>query len=220
MRARRQPLVEPPKLTPKDLVVLTANKNIEFAVRELLAREADLDIAPPAFELFVHPQRDPGCLRESYNFLRLFCRRFRHALVVFDREGCGRDSSDRAALESQVETRLAANGWGNRAAAIVIDPELECWVWVAAGSTQIDRVLGWAGSSPGLREHPRMREFFFADRHKPARPKEAFERALSLVRKQRSSSIYGTLARTMPFDECADPAFQKMRQRFVTWFPA
>jgi hypothetical protein len=72
-----------------------------------------------------------------------------HALVLFDRAGRGKEGVGRAALEREVEERLAASGWSARAAAIVMDPELEAWVWV--DSPHVERIVGWAGARGGLR---------------------------------------------------------------------
>jgi hypothetical protein len=46
----------------KDLVVLAADKNTEFTVRGLLdSRTAALGIRRVVFDVYPHPERDPGC---------------------------------------------------------------------------------------------------------------------------------------------------------------
>jgi hypothetical protein len=89
-----------------------------------------LGIRPVAFDVYPHPERDPGCRLKAHEFLRVALASHEHALVLFDRAGCGKEGVGRAALEREVEERLAASGWSARAAAIVMDPELEAWVWV------------------------------------------------------------------------------------------
>jgi len=74
-----------------DLVVLTADKNMKFAIQGLLNRPESLGIRPVTAEVFIHPERDPGCLLRADAFLRPFVNRFVHAIVMFDREGCGRE---------------------------------------------------------------------------------------------------------------------------------
>lgn len=112
---------------------------------------------------------------------------------------------------------MSKNGWGDRAAAIVIEPELEAWVWSI--SKQVDEKLGWSNRSPKLREWlQRETAFWPADQAKPARPKEAMEKALREVRKPRSSSIFEDLAKSVSLKGCSDPAFAKLTGKLVEWF--
>ena len=111
----------------KDLVVLVADKNMDRAVRGLLSRYHELRIRPVESDIYVHPHRDPGCLLGAHDFLRPFWNRYAHALVMLDRDGCGQERLPREALEEQLELRLSQNGWNQRAAAVVLDPELEIW---------------------------------------------------------------------------------------------
>ena len=124
----------------RDLVVLAADKNMEFAVKGLIARAAALGIREILSDVFVHPHHDPGCLLEGHDFLRLYTKSHRHALVILDRGGSGREDLSRESLEQELEGLLSQSGWENRAAAIAIDPELEIWVW--SGSPHVDAVLG------------------------------------------------------------------------------
>jgi hypothetical protein len=108
-----------------DLVVLVPDKSIEAAILGILSRPEALGIRSVESKVFVHPDRDPGCLLRAHEFLRSMTARFAYGLVLFDRDGCGREGQDREALEEEVTRKLAAAGWDDRAAVIVIDPELE-----------------------------------------------------------------------------------------------
>ena len=110
------------------------------------------------------------------------------------------------------------SGWTDNAAVIVIDPELENWVWV--DSPHVDDVLGWRGRGPGLWEWLRQKGMLPPDAPKPVRPKEAVEEALRVARKPRSSSLYRNLAEHVTLETCTDPAFQKFRDTIVSWFSA
>ncbi|HEY2289968.1 MAG TPA: hypothetical protein VGM86_04625 [Thermoanaerobaculia bacterium] len=121
-------------------------------------------------------------------------------------------------LESQLEERLAQSGWEDRAAAVVISPELENWVW--SDSPHVERVLGWERGSAPLRGWLQEKGLLEAGVAKPARPKEAVELALWTVRKPRSSAIYFELAQNVSTDRCTDPAFLKLRRCLCEWFPA
>lgn len=201
---------------PKDLVVLVADKNMEFAVKGLLSRPRALGVCPITSDLFVHPHRDPGCLLDGHSFLRPLVNRYSYALVIFDREGCGRKRLSRDELEQRVEDRLSQSGWSDRAASIVLDPELEVWVW--SDSPHVESVLGWSGRQPNLRAWLAERGFVEANDPKPNRPKEATQEALRLVRKHRSSALYFQLATKVSVNRCVDPSFCRFRAILRNWF--
>jgi len=124
----------------KDLVILVADKNMEYAIKGILSRPEALSIRQINFYLFVHPQNDSGCLNDGAHFLRTSLSTHTHALVLFYREGCGRENMTRKQLEERVEAELYRSGW-QQAAAVVLDPELEIWVW--SGSPHVAEILGW-----------------------------------------------------------------------------
>lgn len=200
------------------LVILAADRHIEAAVTGLLSRSRALGARPPTFQPFRHPNSDSGCLVHAHEFLRSQSNRFDHALVLFDRQGCGRERQERERLEADVEGRLEANGWAGRAAVVVLDPEIEAWVW--SPSESVDEALGWKGRAPALRPWLLREGLLVVGEAKPRDPKRAVERALELVRKPRSSSIYQELARVMPIAGCQDPAFHKLVDVLTRWFPA
>jgi len=201
----------------KDLILLTADRNMEFTFRGILERFQSLRIRPLVTEFRGHPHKDPGCLRESHDFLRPFVNQYEHALVIFDRDGCGAKESCREALEERVERLLFENGWGYRAAAIVIAPELDVWVW--SDSPEVDIVLGWLNREPNLRNWIKSEGFLQSGEVKPRRPKEALEQALRQSRTPRSSMLYQKLAERVSFERCIDPAFLKLMQTLQAWFP-
>ena len=130
----------------QDLVVLAADKDMEFAVRGIISRQKSLQIKEIDVKFLVHSKHDPGCLKDPVSLLRLFCTSYQYALVLLDHEGSGGEKKQRQELETQIESILSKNGWADRAAAIVIEPELEAWVW--STSPQIDVKLGWSNSRP------------------------------------------------------------------------
>lgn len=163
----------------------------------------------------VDPDHDAGVYRRSQNLLRYYLKLADYCLVVFDRDGCG-STKPREQLESEVEDRLSQNGWAGRSAVIVIDPELENWVW--SDSPHVETVLGWPTGGK-LKTWLIENNYLRADAPKPARPKEAFLRAIGIVKTPRSSSIYFQLAQQVSFQRCTDPAFIKLKTTLLKWFP-
>ena len=200
----------------EDLVVLVADKNMEYSLRGILERPHSLGIKKINFVIYTHPKRDPGCFVDGHNYLLREVTRFHHALIIFDREGCGRERLTRIELEKEIEIRLSSSGWGDRASAIVIDPELENWIW--SDSPEVDATLGWQGISTPLRTWLKEKNLLADHSLKPSPPKKAFEDALKQVRKPRSASIYKQIADKVSLKRCQDPAFLKLKGTLADWF--
>jgi len=199
-----------------DLLVLTADKNMHFALLGIMSRWKSLGIYQITPTFLEHPEKDPGCLLRAHDFLRPFASSYKYALVVFDHDGCGKEISAREALEKEVEKRLSENGWENRVAVIVIEPELDVWVW--SDSPHVCTVLGWGNSLDDLHQWLVEHGHAFLATKKPSEPKEALEKVLRHTRKPRSSSLYRQLAQQVSLEKCLDPAFLKLRERLQAWF--
>ena len=139
-----------------------------------------------------------------------------HGLVVFDHDGCGRESTPREVLEAELEGRFAGVGWGGRAAAVIISPEVESWIW--SESPAVDAELGWTGRSPGLCAWLAARGWLRGV--KPHHPKEAYRAALLAVNRKPSPERLSRLAAQVSFQRCVDPAFLKLKTALQSWFPA
>lgn len=204
-------------LAKKDLVILASDRNVDFALSGIFSRFESLGIREVSKDIFVHPHHDPGCCQEGSTFLRPFQNNYDHALIVFDREGCGREDCTREEIEKSIEDELAISGWGDRARAIVIDPEVEMWVW--SNSPHVENILGWDGQNPNLRDWLIVKQFLVEGQNKPARPKESLEAVLRKVKKPRSSSIYKQIAERVSLNNCVDPSFIKLKESVRLWFP-
>lgn len=199
-----------------DLVVLVPDRNIESSILGILTRTASLEIRPVNSKVFLHVQRDPGCFGRAHDFLAPHRMQFRHALVVFDRIGSGCESQSREEIEQAVEYRLARSGWGSEARCIVIDPEVETWVW--SDSPHVADVLGWQGPTTSLRDWLVADGLWQREQLKPQDPKRAMEAVLRRVGQPRSSALYLRLARSVGLTRCTDPAFTKLRAVLREWF--
>lgn len=126
----------------KDLIILVADQNMRDCIEGLIPKlPHTLNIIPFTYDIFVHTNRDPGCRTQSPAFLISFQNKYRFGLVIFDKEGCAQESISRAELEENVESSLSITGWKDRAKAIVIEPELENWIWVR--SAQLAEIINW-----------------------------------------------------------------------------
>ena len=203
----------------KDLVILAADKNIEQTLRGLLGRTAALRIRNVTADVFVHPERDPGCARRGAEFLNKhrFLNQYRFGLLMFDHEGSGRENLSPQGLQNEINTEFDHSEWGERARTIVLVPELEAWVW--NDSPHVDDVAGWKGRQPSLRRWLRENGLMIEGQSKPERPKEAFEAALRRARKPRSSSLYLQIAQRVSLAKCEDKAFLEFKKILRNWFP-
>lgn len=202
----------------KDLVVLVADKNIQFTLQGLFSRNQSLGILDVSdnYDIFVHPQRDPGCYNQCVDFLRSFKGVYNYGLVVFDHEGSGQENKSREEIESELEKKLIDSGWRDRVAVIVLEPELESWIW--SDSPHVERILGWEEQESTLKNWLVMQNFLEPEQIKPSRPKEALETMLRFVSKPRSSSIYEQLAKSVGFARCQDNSFLKLKSILQSWF--
>lgn len=206
-----------PTATGQDLIVLAADGSMELALEEILKRYHSLGIREVSYKVIRHPYRDPGVLRSGHLLLQAQSRHYRHALAVCDRSGCGREALPREQLEALIEHDLSSH-WAERAAAVVIDPELENWLWT--DSPHVANEIGWPDGMTALREWLRNEGFLAQDRSKPNNPKAALEKALRRTMKRRSGALYQTLASKVSLRQCIDPAFLKLTETLRRWFPA
>jgi len=206
-----------------DLAVLAADKDMKFTLLSVLNRHKALSIKKLEFKVFTHPQHDPGCYNQGIDYLEDIKARniYRHAILIFDHDGCGAEEKTREIIESEVEKNMAVK-WGNRAAVICIDPELENWIW--SDSPHVDRALGWKGKKEPeqpLRTWLKKEGYLTGGTAKPKEPKEAMDKALICApnRNPWSSSIFGQIAEKVSLEICSDPSFNKLKKKLREWFP-
>jgi len=204
---------------PKELIVLVADKSMKVSLDTVLGRHQALGIRPlrPAdYDVIVQINYDSSVLLSAHDFLRSQSHRYRHALVLCDRHGCGREDWSREELETDLENRLRLCGWQSRSAAVVIDPELEVWMWT--DSPHLDEILGWRGRRPGLREWMREKGFWPEEHAKPDAPQRCLDEALYCVQKPRSSALFRAVAERVSLRRCQDPAYLKLVATLRAWF--
>ncbi len=202
-----------------DLVILTAGEDERQVLRSVLDdRRESLGIRTVSHQILKHPRRDPGCLNEAETVLQSFSLRARHALVMFDQEGSGMESASSSEIERRVTERLFAAGWETRAAVIVIEPELEIWMW--SDSPEVDRVFEWKEGRAAMTTFLRHEGVTTDSAGKFRPPKRAVELVLAQTGLKRSSALYGELARSVSLQRCVDPSFRRLTALLTGWFPA
>ena len=214
-------------MSKRDLFVVVADLDAENAISTLLRdRQQSLGIRldfnpdrPPEGDLMRYAKRDSGCYKDAVNLLRTPQRTHNHAMLLFDRHGCGADDKPRTEIEPKIEKQLVANGWpAGTVSVVVIEPELEAWVW--ATSPWVADVLGWHRERRRLRPFLAQEGLWDNDAPKPNDPKMAMERALQEQQKPLGARLFSDLAARVRINQCQDPAFAKLRQTLQQWFPA
>lgn len=199
-----------------DLVVLVPGEDDRETMAALLGeRLKSLHLRPLRFEILKHPQRDPGCFHEAPSVLQPFANLAHHALVIFDHKGSGQEDQGARTLEADVERRLSQQGWGDRARCLVLEPELEVWVW--SSSPHVASALNWS-SSEDLRAWLEAKGLWRKGEPKPHSPKEAVEKACREVRLPRSSAVYRRIASKVGLSRCHDAGFAALRELLTQWF--
>ena len=198
----------------KDLVVLTADADMLATIDTLLRRSESLGIRDVSFDVERHLLRDAGCRAHASSWLRAHIRNYQYAIVMFDHHGCG-SQKPRASIQEDVEQDLSRNGWPDRSKAIVVEPELEAWVWNSSQGTA--EALGWANYA-GLRSWLNKRRLWPAADIKPPDPKEALKRVMEDRKLPRSSTLFEDMASHVQMDGCQDAAFLELKTTLQNWF--
>ena len=203
----------------KDLLVLVADSQMKRTVETLIGnRRPALGIRHISFEVQSHPHQDSGCRTASEGILRPLRDEYQNALVMFDYDGCGVSQITAPDLERNLEQSYEANGWPTSSVAfVVIEPELEAWMF-GASFQQLQQFVGWSHAE-NIREWLTRNGYLNEGSYKPDDPKSAIEAILDLQREPRSRRLYEYLARTVSLARCQDRAFRKFRATLQRWFP-
>ena len=207
----------------RDCVFLVADKMMEGMLKGFLTREAfhlSLGCKVFAFDpkqdlLVAHGQNDPGLYTRANEFLQPYSKTHRHAVVMVDADWDGSPGATK--IRQRLQDHLTNAGWPDGGGCgVVIDPELENWVWQE--NPQVCASLGFAGTFADLRTQLENKGFWHPLAAKPHRPKEAVEWVLRQANKRISSAIYQQLAMQVSVKGCSDGAFRELRHALVRWF--
>ena len=158
---------------------------------------------------------DPGLYTRGHELLRPYQATHCHAVVVLDAEWDG--SPGKETITNHLNEQIATTGWKtDRFVVVVIDPELENWIWQQ--NDHVARGLGFDDSNQ-LMADPDLQAMWPRGKAKPSSPKEIFESLLQKRRIPRSSSIYKQTTSQVSVKHCQDSAFQQLVDALQTWFP-
>lgn len=213
----------------RECVFLVADTNMHTVFSSFMGRDRFFDslgCAPfdfdPAQDLKkASGQNDPGLYTRAHQLLDPMRSTHRRAVVVLDHAWEG--SPGAANITAHIERNLQAR-W-DEYAVIVIDPELENWIWVTTSQRQgelsvhsrVVESLRYPGEQP-LRDWLRDKGLWPDGAEKPNDPKKAVEDTLRLTKTRRSGAIYGRIVERVSPRTCNDPAFHKLRKTLRDWF--
>ena len=200
----------------KDLYVLVADQDMVETLEALLGRHESLGIRRIEYVVERHYMRDAGCRTDASRVLQRLSNKYRRAIVVLDKDGCGGGSASREEIQQKIEQDLTANRWKDRAKAVVIEPELEAWVW--AGSPHVASVMGWSKGYEDLKAWLVDRDLWSANSAKPSDPKAAMKAALREANRASSAALFGQMAQRVTLHSCQCPAFTELKQTLQHWF--
>ena len=201
----------------KDLIVLVADSHQEQTVATLLIerwkalgiRQLVINVDFDIYSL----QNDPRVFKEAGSFLATFRRQYQYALVLIDAEWGGLSVEQ---IEKKIQDDLNSNGWKGRSAVIVIDPELEIWVW--SDSPHVSGIVGMDREK--IKVLGNQKGYWQAGETKPSRPKELLKEVLHRTGTKYSRALYGQLAYKVSLRRCQDDSFRRFREILQGWFPA
>jgi hypothetical protein len=201
---------------------VVADANMEYTLRGVFSRDRyDLTLQCGAFAFDARldlvratGDNDPALYQRIESYARPARSSHSHLVVMIDAEWTGSPGAPR--IREHIEERCARCGWSADAVvAIVLDPELEAWIW--QDSPIIETALGYKGSS--LRKDLATSGAWPEASPKPPRPKETLEAELRHNRIPRSSALYRQVAAQISVKGCVDPAFGRLQTALRRWFP-
>ncbi len=207
----------------RDCIFLLADKNMQAVFEGFLTRQAfhqSLGCATFRFDprqdiAVAAGDNDPGLYTRGHELLRPYQATHRHAVVVLDAEWEG--SPGKEAMTVHLTAQISATGWkADYFAVIVIDPELENWIWQQ--NDHVARGLGF-GNSHELMADTDLQAAWPQGQGKPTSPKEILETLLQKRRIPRSSAIYKQITSQVSARRCQDSAFRQLIASLKAWFP-
>ncbi len=209
----RQQISSLPETT-LDLVALVADHHIDAVLRALLRR-----FWPRVRFRSLRGMGDPDVFYRAEERLRPFIRWALYALVVMDfRWDRPPDLRSPDRIQEELRSRLSRSGWRDRCEVIVIDPEVEQWLWADPRL-----IVEWLDPN---HKYP-IQSLFPVRTTKPDQPKEELDRIIRRINHRyrlgvrMKTELYEWVAEKVSkrlLETCTDPAFSALRSALSSWF--
>jgi len=205
----------------KDLLVLVAGQNDKAVLDAILKRHQSLQIREITLDVIKHPNHDSGIVNHGHELLRTQRRKYCRFICICDYEGSGKEEHSPNEIEQELQERLNGSNFIETSAVVVIDPELESWIWKKP--EHIDRALEVSKNDRIELLKKWYKDFdcrTSLEETIEKYPKEAFEFLLKAKKIPRSSRIYENIASEasiIQWMKC--PSFEKLARVLRKWFP-
>jgi len=157
---------------------------------------------------------DPGVYSRAHELLRTYQSSHRYAVIVLDNAWEGSPGVEK--IRADISAKMEQVGWAkNRFVVIVIDPELEAWMW--QDNPHIARSFGFS-KSPSLRDWLSEQALWPVNSDKPPDPKLAFEKTLKVSKAKIPSVVFKKICSEISFKHCVDDAFGLLTSTLQKWF--
>lgn len=212
----------------RDVIFHLADEHMEKGLKAFFSRD-DWHYAMGCRKADINPEnntdilRVPGCTdggiwKNAAENLDPFRDKYARAVIVLDEDFEPHPGPD--TLRADITEAMVKSGWDEeRFAVVVIQPELEAWLWapnvnvaLAFGHKDFDQLRGalekeklWTPGEP-----------------KPHDIKAARDRAAGLGGKKTGGPIFKGVFNALSkkaLDRCVEPGFGVLRTALQTWFP-
>jgi hypothetical protein len=211
----------------RELVFVVADKAMQQLLEGFFGRERfhhalgcrpfEIDARPNRDVFVAEGQNDSGLYKRAAELLRPHRRTHKRAIVLIDAEWGGTPGAN---LIMQRIEAAAADVWDERfCRAIVLDPEVEAWLW-QPDSPHLAAALNYGPDKPPYRQVLAEAGYWPAHEAKPPRPKEAREYLRRVHRTDPSNAVFRRAAARVSVRGCADPAFLRLCETLREWFPS
>jgi hypothetical protein len=161
---------------------------------------------------------DPGIWKHAGENLRPFRDLYRYAVIILDADFDPSPGAD--VLRADISADMVKAGWApERFAVIVIEPELEAWLW--APNQNVALAFGHDNFDQ-LRGRLERENLWTPGQPKPNDLKRARDRAARLGGKKTGGPIFkGVFSEisNRACNRCVEPGFVAMRTALQGWFP-
>lgn len=194
----------------------------------------------PEQDIRIHPAHDPGVWTDPHTVLQAERNNFQYALIILDAAWVGAPPAAQIVSDIEGLVRTRAYWERPRFEVILIQPELEAWIWQR--NPHVAEAFEFSGSDAELwrfleaqalrLDNDRKKHRFIpADplarlppawpqvAPKPENPKGLVEALSHHCRSGPASGIFNEISSTISVRGCQDLAFLRLRDALRRWFP-